>query len=968
MKKIYLLFIVAFLLFTNAFGQTVSENEAKKLAKSFIENKTQDKRTQFDIEKTYKGEYKNEPTSYIFNFESGGFVITSATKKAEPILGYSTTGSIPKNYTEMTNFYHWLDGQNKQIHKIKSEKLPSLEDKWEKVQERTYKNTGKEVSKLLSTTWGQSNGYNVYAPNENLPIGCVATAMAQVMNYYEFPDKGVSWHQYEHPRYGIQKAYFDTTSYKWSSMADNEATDATAELMYHCAVSVDMNFALAGSGASDKVIPAVMANYFKYKQSIDYAYKEEYTESEWINLLKNELDNARPILYSGTNDESGHEFVCDGYDSNDKFHFNWGWEGTADGYFEIGSLNPENTSYNQNNAAVIGIEPSSGDSDFHFVKKHPNFPQQSTYPNYIDAVSSEVAWATGADGSGNNFDMTVFSTTKDGGGTWKGGNINCNASSFSMISGISADSAFIAAYGSGSDNQILRTSDGGDNWEEVLTGAGSSSFFNIVHFFNSDEGFVQGDPEGDEFELYTTNDGGDSWNRVDGGNIPNPIANDEYGTVGHYTAVEDTIWFTTNYGRIYKSEDKGHNWEVTEIYTGEYKTGIVVAFDDGGQNGIADVNLIDDSETVEEKLYQTNDGGQSWSPVNSYSGNFYHSGISSIPGEPNTFVSVGADHETPAMGVSYTTDGGQTWNDLTEYYKNMQFINVDFISAERGFAGDFQGEFSSGVYVFGEPFAQLIPEFSVAENEEVDTAFCIDNSLTITSHSNGYINSYDWDFGKDAQPETATGIGPHTINYETKGEKTITLTVQDSVNQETTTKKVVIDSLAPGTIDTITGPKTIDLTDVDSKTETYTATQLDNVTYSWNVPYRWDGKSDSSSIDITFSGSPMEETISVSAINKCGESNYSLTVETIDNATAISNSELNDEINIFPLPASKSVNIENAENAKIQIYNMNGVLVDTFVFSRDIAEINVSDYEEGVYIMNIVKGDKNTKRKLIIAK
>ena len=966
MKK-FQTFVIAFFLVINAFSQQVEKKEAKKIAKTFMQNIASNKQKDYTVKNVIEGKHKSETTSYIFNFSDGGFIITSANKRAEPILGYSTNSSIPENYKELTNFNKWFSNYNKTIHRIKSKKLPGLDKKWKKIAQGNSEKSTKEVNALITTKWGQGNGYNAYAPNDDVPIGCVATAMAQVMNYYEFPNKGVSWHHYDHPEYGTQKSYFDTTSYNWGSMPDNEATDAIAELMYHCAVSVDMNFAEAGSGASDVVIPSVMANYFKYTQSMDYVYKSEYTDNEWINLLKSELDNSRPILYSGTNDESGHEFVCDGYDSQDYFHFNWGWEGYADGYYEIGSLNPASTSYNQNNAAVTGIEPSTGDSEFNFVKKYSDFPQKSTYPGYIDAVSSEVGWAIGRDGSGDGTNMTVVSTTQDGGGIWNGKEIDCNATAFSMISGISADSAFIAAYGSGSDNQILRTTDGGDSWEEVLTGAGSSSFFNVVHFFNSTHGFVQGDPEGGEFELYTTSDGGDSWNRIGGAEIPDPTADDEYGTVGHYTAVEDTIWFTTNYGRIYKSEDKGYTWEVSQVYSGEYSPSITIAFDESGQIGIADISLSNGSTHINDTLYKTTDGGQNWAPVN-YSGNFYHSGISSIPGEPNTFVSVGADYETPAMGVSYSSDGGQTWNDLTEYYKNMQFINVDFVSAERGFAGGFQGEYSSGMYVFGEPFAQLIGDFTISDSEGIDTAFCIDNNLTIKSQSNGYINSYEWDFGENAQPATATGIGPHTINYETKGEKTIKLTIQDSVNKETTSTQIKIDSLAPGTIDTVTGPRTIDLTDLDSKTETYTAPQFDNVNYSWDIPYAWGGESDSSSIDITFSGSPMEASITVNASNVCGESTYTLTVETIDNATAISDSEMENKLNVYPLPASKKVNVENAENAKLDIYNMNGVLVDTFVFDSDRKEINVSDYEEGVYIMNFTKDNKNTKMKLLIAK
>jgi photosystem II stability/assembly factor-like uncharacterized protein len=967
MRKLKILIIAVFLS-VNALGQQVGENEASKIAKNFFEHINESKRKDLTIKNVVKGKHKTETTSYIFNFSDGGFIITSANKRAEPILGYSAKSSIPENYEKLTNFYDWFSSYNKAIHQIKSTKLPVLTKEWEKIEKSNFQKSknDKEVSALIKTKWGQNEGYNKYAPSKDVPIGCVATAMAQVMNYYEFPNKGVSWHHYEHPDYGIQKAYFDTTTYNWNSMPNNQSTDAIAKLMYHCAVAVDMNFAPSGSGASDRIIPLVMANYFKYKQTIDYVAKSEYTNNEWINLLKNELDNSRPVLYSGTGSSGGHEFVCDGYDSNNNFHFNWGWQGYADGYYKIGSLNPGSSSYNQNNAAVIGILPGTSDNEFYFVEKYSDFPQKSSYPFYIDAVSSEVAWAIGADGSGNQQEMTVYSTTHDGGGSWSGKKIDCNATAFSMISGISEDSAFIAAYGDNSDNQILRTIDGGDNWEEVLSGAGSNSFFNVVHFFDATHGFVQGDPEGGEFELYTTNDGGDSWNRINGTNIPDPIADDEYGTVGHYTAVEDTIWFTTNYGRLYKSEDKGHTWEVSQLYSGEYSSSITIAFDESGQVGIADISLSEGSTHIKDTLYKTTDGGQNWVPVD-YTGNFYHSGISSIPGEPNTFVSVGADYETPAMGVSFSKDGGSTWNDLTEYYKNIPFIGVDFSSSKRGFAGGFQGEFSSGIYVYRKPFAELIADFKVEDDQGIDSAFCISNNLKVTSQSKGFIRSYEWDFGKNAQPATATGVGPHTIDYKSSGNKEISLTIKDSVNQKTTSTFIEIDSLAPGTIDSIRGPKIVDLTGIDSVSKTYSAPQFHDVTYYWSVPYVWSGNSDSSSIKINFSGPPTEEKIYVNAINACGTSSYNFSIKTIDEETSIRKTT-EDNIKIYPLPAYKMLNLDNVKKARIKIYNMNGILIDSFISSKSTKRINIKDYNNGLYIIHINKKGNSIKKKIIISK
>ncbi len=969
MKKLYLLLAVLFV-FVNCFAQPVKKDYAKEVAENFMQNILPAKQHEIKVSSSFTEKYNSEETFHVFNFKEGGFAIIAADERINPLLAYSENSYFPEDYQSMSNLRIWLESVNKEILRIKEKDLPALKEEWAALETKSFSAPKAEVDPLITTTWGQGSGYNNYAP-ENVPVGCVATAMAQIMNYHEYPAKGVSWHQYNHPEYGIQKAYFDTVTYDYSSMPDDQGNDEVSELMYHCAVSVDMNFADEGSGASDRDIPIALANYFKYNQSMDFVSKSEYSDQEWMDLLKAELDNARPILYSGTNDNSGHEFICDGYNSSDMFHFNWGWNGSSDGYYEIGSLNPGSTTYNQNNAAVIGIEPAGGKSDFYFVPQYTDFPEKSTYPGYIDGVSDKVAWATGRDGSGDGADFTVFTRTTDGGGTWNGAEITCDATAFSMISGLNKDTAFIAAYGSGSSNQILKTTDGGENWDEVLAGAGSSSFFNVVHFFDDNNGFVQGDPESDEFELYITSDCGENWTRVDGANIPDPNSGSEYGIVGHYTAVEDTIWFTTNEGRIYKSEDKGATWEVYDIYTGSNGTYIDVAFDDGGQNGLAHVQLTDGGSVVGNELYQTTDGGETWTENTSYTGYFYYSGISSIPGEPNTFVSVGADYETPRMGVSYTTDGGKTWKDYAAYYQNKQFISVDFVSSSRGYAGAFQGDFNSGMFVFGQPYAQLKANFSCEDDEGVDTTFCVNTPITFSNQSNGYIESYTWNFGNGANPAIAAGMGPHNVTYETGGEKNVKLTVEDSIQEKSFSDVIMIDSIVPGEIDTVQGPREIDLTDESSVDEIYSATSFDNVKYQWTVPNSsyWQGESDSSSIEVTFSGGTLSGMFYVTAYNGCGISNtYAFEVETTKETETAIFDRNEDELKLYPIPAFNVLYIENAQNTTIYIYDVMGSLVKSMDVNKTVKELNVQEYKEGMYILKVEQEGKIMSKPFMISR
>ena len=215
--------------------------------------------------------------------------------------------------------------------------------------------------------------------------------MAQIIKYWHSPPystastHGVSWNSYNCPFYGTQTADFANTTYNWSNMPPNTGNNDVALLMYHCGVSVDMNYGIAGTclgeqfdGSGADVISAINPHNPPY--CAQYAYKTffgfdsttiqglqrtNYSDADWINLLENELDNGRPIQYAGYGSGGGHTFVFDGYDSNNFFDVNWGWGGLADNYYSIDALNPTALgtggglgSYNSGQVAIIGIQPA----------------------------------------------------------------------------------------------------------------------------------------------------------------------------------------------------------------------------------------------------------------------------------------------------------------------------------------------------------------------------------------------------------------------------------------------------------------------------------------------------------------------------------------------------------------------------------------------------------------------------------
>jgi len=224
------------------------------------------------------------------------------------------------------------------------------------------------VAPLITTTWSQGTYYNTSCPSDaggpdgHALVGCVATAMGQVMNYWNYPTMGTGSHSYVHSTYGTLSANFGATTYGWASMPDpggaSSYNTALATLLYHCGVSVDMGYGPTGSGASTAQVATSIQTYFGYASSAQYINRSSYTESGWNNILIAELDAGRPMQYRGQG-SGGHSFNCDGYQGTDYFHFNWGWGGYADGYYYLSNLNPGGSTFTDGQAAIIGIQPGS---------------------------------------------------------------------------------------------------------------------------------------------------------------------------------------------------------------------------------------------------------------------------------------------------------------------------------------------------------------------------------------------------------------------------------------------------------------------------------------------------------------------------------------------------------------------------------------------------------------------------------
>ena len=319
---------------------------------------------------------------YVFNIgDDNGFVIASGDDRSEQVLGYSTTGHIdPATMPE--NMKYYLDELVKETASVESNETGGAR------RIKRLAPTKRAIAPLITTSWDQDSPFNNMAPyviqdngdTVRCVTGCVATAMAQVMNFYKYPDATIA----DIPGYSLNKIGFVIdaipagTTIDWSNMADtydNNSTaaqcDAVAKLMYLCGVSVTMSYGVSSSSASTTTTPFI--RYFGYGKQARFCEKKNYSSLAWFNLIYNELAEGYP-LYS---DGGSHAYVIDGYDGDNMFHFNWGWGPGSGGYYLLSAISEyypdgttgSTTSYTSGQGAIIGLRPATdGNSAVSTVK------------------------------------------------------------------------------------------------------------------------------------------------------------------------------------------------------------------------------------------------------------------------------------------------------------------------------------------------------------------------------------------------------------------------------------------------------------------------------------------------------------------------------------------------------------------------------------------------------------------------
>jgi hypothetical protein len=353
-----ILFILFVLLSTHS---SYSKNVTQEQVVTFASKEIKSREVSFNgnvqnIEPIY---IEGQLVYYTVNYAPQGWALISADDVAAPLLAYSCEGHyVHENQPE--SMQAWMAGYAKQI--LELQKTSGLKKQSEWDSQVRLRSAGGRINPFINVNWNQSAPYNAYCPsntNGRALVGCVAVAMAQAMSVSRTPARPKGSTSYNSDIYGALGINYDTEgTYNWNDiMSGANNKNEVARLLYHCGIAVKMNYSTTGSGAFSSDIPNALKQYFSYSSSVR-SYSRFSNIVEWENLLYTELQNGRPIVYSGNDGTGavGHAFNLDGYDGTSMYHVNWGWGGSNNGYYRIDNLHDQYSNYTQGHQAVVGIK------------------------------------------------------------------------------------------------------------------------------------------------------------------------------------------------------------------------------------------------------------------------------------------------------------------------------------------------------------------------------------------------------------------------------------------------------------------------------------------------------------------------------------------------------------------------------------------------------------------------------------
>ena len=356
-----ILFLVALVLVTfQGWAAPVNPSQAQLVAQSFANangnfNGSSIRGAMKLAHAEPSSKFKDQPVFYVFN-SADSYVIVAGDDRADNILGYGEgqfdINDIPCGMRDLFNVY------KEEIEFLQTH--PKLQV--EKNTQGTPSLNATSVSPLLNTKWDQGSPYYNHCPSydsnssHHCVTGCVATAMAQVMQYWKYPSTAPAMSAYTTATNKISVTALSSKSLTWST-----SNDAVAWLMRYAGQSVQMDYGKDASGITDEYAARnALVKKFTYSSSAALVKKANYTASAWNTKLKNELNAGHPVYYQAydSNGYGGHAFVLDGYNSSSKYHINWGWSGSYNGYYALDAFNPNNGyKFNSNQSMIVDLRP-----------------------------------------------------------------------------------------------------------------------------------------------------------------------------------------------------------------------------------------------------------------------------------------------------------------------------------------------------------------------------------------------------------------------------------------------------------------------------------------------------------------------------------------------------------------------------------------------------------------------------------
>ncbi len=360
-------FLTLFLFVGSLFAKPVTLTEVREVVNALMQSWNR----QMDIE-GIEARYLpgGELGYYMVDLKQGGWVMVSADDVVRPVMAFSFENSLTPEEEWNDNARFLLNLYQKEISLALKNSSLSRDAGWDREAQAGARKAAlaDPVDPFIPVNWNQSSGWNMFCPeDEDGPgghayVGCVAVSMAQAMSVYEYPVQARGIKDYVDSDYGSIAVNYDMAApYEWDQMSASSADEYNAILLYHCAVSVEMDFGADASGAYVVNAMGALKQYFNYSQSMTFEYRYEDTE-EWVNTLAAELEAGRPIIYRGNPGDgtAGHAWNLDGYyasGSVDYFHMNFGWSGSQNGYYTLDNINPGSNDFNANQGAILGMAP-----------------------------------------------------------------------------------------------------------------------------------------------------------------------------------------------------------------------------------------------------------------------------------------------------------------------------------------------------------------------------------------------------------------------------------------------------------------------------------------------------------------------------------------------------------------------------------------------------------------------------------